>query len=113
MDPRNALRGSCSYRVRVWRGARETVRKMLRYALPLGYRRLRPVRRPKLDAWVGTLDQILEDDKARGKKQRHTLPTGSSSGCATSISATVVIHQEVYLLTVLLDRGDPNSRNRE
>jgi hypothetical protein len=52
--------------------ARETVRKMLPYALRLGYRRLRPVRRPKLDAWVGTLDQILEDDKARGKKQRHT-----------------------------------------
>jgi transposase len=30
------------------------------------------VRRPKLDAWVGTIDQILEDDKAEGKKQRHT-----------------------------------------
>ena len=29
-------------------------------------------RRPKLDAWVGAIDQILEDDKALGKKQRHT-----------------------------------------
>jgi len=52
--------------------ARETVRKMLRYAVPPGYRRQQPARRPKLDAWVGTIDQILEDDKARGKKQRHT-----------------------------------------
>ena len=52
--------------------ARETVRKMLRYAVPPGYRRRQPARRPKLDAWVGAIDQILEEDKARGKKQRHT-----------------------------------------
>ena len=52
--------------------ARETVRKMLRYAVPPGYRRQRPARRPKLDAWIGVVDQILEEDKARGKKQRHT-----------------------------------------
>ena len=52
--------------------ARETVRKMLRYAVPPGYRRQQVVRRPKLDAWVGTIDQILEDDKAQGRKQRHT-----------------------------------------
>src|SRR5436309_2230816 len=36
------------------------------------YRRQQPARRPKLDAWVGAIDQILEDDKARWKKQRHT-----------------------------------------
>ena len=52
--------------------ARETVRKMLRYAVPPGYRRQQPVHRPKLGAWIGTIDQILEDDKAEGKKQRHT-----------------------------------------
>jgi len=52
--------------------ARETVRKMLRYAVPPGYRRQQPARRPKLDAWVATIDQILEEDKKRGKKQRHT-----------------------------------------
>src|SRR6266849_10561866 len=52
--------------------ARETVRKMLRYAVPPGYRRQQPVRRPQLDAWVGAIDRILEEDKARGKKQRHT-----------------------------------------
>jgi transposase len=52
--------------------ARETVRKMLRYAVPPGYRRQQPVRRPKLGAWIGIIDQILEQDKVEGKKQRHT-----------------------------------------
>jgi transposase len=52
--------------------ARETVRKMLRYSVPPGYRRQQPVRRPKLGAWTGAIDQILEGDKAEGRKQRHT-----------------------------------------
>jgi transposase len=37
-----------------------------------GYRRQQPARRPKLDAWVSAIDQILERDKAESKKQRHT-----------------------------------------
>jgi transposase len=45
---------------------------MLRYAVPPGYRREQPARRPKLDAWVATIDQILKEDKTEGKKQRHT-----------------------------------------
>ena len=52
--------------------ARETVRKMLRYRRPPGYRRAQPVRRPKLDAFTGVIDQILREDQARPKKQRHT-----------------------------------------
>ena len=52
--------------------ARETVRKMLRYAVPPGYQRQQPVRRPKLEAWVGSIDQILEQDKEQPRKQRHT-----------------------------------------
>jgi len=52
--------------------ARETVRKMLRYSVPPGYRRQQPARRPKLDAWVGVIDQILEHDKAESRKQRHS-----------------------------------------
>ena len=39
--------------------ARKTVRKMLRYATPPGYRRTKPVRRPKLDPYTGIIDQIL------------------------------------------------------
>ena len=52
--------------------ARETVRKMLRYETPPGYRREKPVRRPKLDGFTGVIDQILDDDEAQPKKQRHT-----------------------------------------
>ena len=52
--------------------ARETVRKMLRYRLPPGYRRATPIRCPKLDAFTGVIDQILTDDQQRPKKQRHT-----------------------------------------
>jgi transposase len=52
--------------------ARETVRKMLRYSAPPGYRREQAVKRPKLGPWLGTIDAILEDDKNRPVKQRHT-----------------------------------------
>jgi transposase len=52
--------------------SRETVRKMLEYAVPPGYRRQQPVRRPKLGPWVGVIDAILDDDRQRPPKQRHT-----------------------------------------
>ena len=52
--------------------ARETVRKMLRYRLPPGYRRQKPIRCPKLEAFTGVIDQILRDDQHRPKQQRHT-----------------------------------------
>ena len=52
--------------------ARETVRKMLRYSVPPGYRREQPVKRPKLGPWIGVIDTILEEDKNNPAKQRHT-----------------------------------------
>jgi transposase len=52
--------------------ARKTIRKMLAYAAPPGYRRKKPVARPKLGPWLGIVDQILEDDESQPKKQRHT-----------------------------------------
>ncbi len=52
--------------------ARKTVRKMLEYSLPPGYRRQKPIRRPKLGPWLGVIDAILEQDKERPRKQRHT-----------------------------------------
>ena len=48
------------------------VRKMLRYSVPPGYRRERPIKRPKLGPWLGVIDAILEEDKQRPVKQRHT-----------------------------------------
>ena len=52
--------------------ARETVRKMVGYSIPPGYRRREPPQRPKLGPWVGVIDAILEDDKSKPTKQRHT-----------------------------------------
>src|SRR5229473_6761720 len=49
-----------------------TVAKMLAFSVPPGYRRSRPPARPKLDPFVGLIDRILEDDKTRPAKQRHT-----------------------------------------
>jgi transposase len=49
-----------------------TVAKMLAFSVPPGYRRSRPAARPKLDPFVGIIDQILEDDKGRPAKQQHT-----------------------------------------
>jgi len=45
---------------------------MLVFSVPPGYRRSRPPARPKLDPFVGIIDQILEDDKGRPSKQRHS-----------------------------------------
>ena len=41
---------------------RRTVKKMLSYSAPPGYRRTKPVRRPKLDGFTGIADAILEAD---------------------------------------------------
>ncbi len=51
---------------------RDTIRKMLRYSVPPGYRRERPSRRPKLEPYTGVIDRILDEDLALPKKQRHT-----------------------------------------
>ena len=52
--------------------ARETVRKMLRYRRPPGYRRGQPARRPKLDAFTGSSIRSSARINPRPKKQRHT-----------------------------------------
>ena len=53
---------------------RRTVKKMLGYSAPPGYRRSKPVRRPKLEGFTGIIDAILEADRAPDvpRKQRHT-----------------------------------------
>src|SRR5271165_1961807 len=53
-----------------------TVAKMLSFSVPPGYRRSRPPARPKLDPFVGIIDRILEEDKGRPAKQRHTRRSG-------------------------------------
>ncbi len=51
---------------------RRTVAKMLSHSVPPGYRRSRPVSRPKLDPFTGIIDGILEADQQVHRKQRHT-----------------------------------------
>ena len=51
---------------------RKTVSKILKHAVPPGYRRNGPPARPKLDPFIPLINQILEEDKSRLKKQRHT-----------------------------------------
>ena len=51
---------------------RDTIRKMLSYSVPPGYRRQSPPKRPKLEPFTGVIDRILEDDLGRPRKQRHT-----------------------------------------
>ena len=49
-----------------------TVAKMMVFSIPPGYRRSRTPARPKLDPFTGIIDRILEEDKRRAAKQRHT-----------------------------------------
>ena len=51
---------------------RDTVRKMLAYSVPPGYRRQTRPRRPKLEPFTDVIDRILEDDHKVPRKQRHT-----------------------------------------
>ena len=51
---------------------RDTVRKMLAYSAPPGYRRKGPPHRPKLEPFTGVIDRILDDDHRVPRKQRHT-----------------------------------------
>ena len=76
--------------------ARETVRKMLRYRLPPGYRRAQPIRRPKLDAFTGIIDQILREDQHRPKKQV-SFPSPSPSRQPTGGPPWVLIGGVVAL----------------
>ena len=51
---------------------RTTVRKMLTFSVPPGYRRTKPPSRPKLEAFTAIIDAILAADRASPPKQRHT-----------------------------------------
>ena len=50
----------------------KTVAKMLRHAVPPGYRRSKPPARPKLDGFTVIVDQIVTADRSAPSKQRHT-----------------------------------------
>lgn len=52
--------------------SRDSVRKILAFSVPPGYRRNAPVKWPKLDGFTDIIDGWLEDDRGVHRKQRHT-----------------------------------------
>lgn len=52
--------------------SRDSVRKILAFSVPPGYRRTAPVKRPKLDGFTEIIDGWLEGDRGVHRKQRHT-----------------------------------------
>jgi hypothetical protein len=65
--------------------SRDSVRKMLAFSVPPGYRRTAPVKRPKLDGFTGIIDGWLEG--IAGPASSGTRPSGCSSGFATSTAS--------------------------
>jgi transposase len=86
-----------------------TLKKILAYEEPPGYRRKQPRRKPKLEAFLPVVHQILEDDRSAPKKQRHTAKRilerlrdehGFSGGYTIvkdAVRAWKQGHQEVFL----------------
>ena len=52
--------------------SRASVKKMMMFSVPPGYQRTADIKRPKLDGFTGFIDQWLQDDLNRPRKQRHT-----------------------------------------
>ena len=52
--------------------SRDSVRKMLSFSVPPGYRRQVAIKRPKLDGFTEIIDAWLAEDQGRNRKQRHT-----------------------------------------
>jgi len=52
--------------------SRDSVRKILVFSVPPGYRRTAPIKRPKLDGFLEIIEQWLEEDRGVHRKQRHT-----------------------------------------
>ena len=50
----------------------ETLKKILEHSEPPGYRLKEPRPRPKIGPYLGWIAQVIEEDKALPKKQRHT-----------------------------------------
>ena len=86
----------------------ETLKKILQYPEPPGYRSQKPRPKPKLGCYLERIAQIIEDDKAVSKKQRHTSKRiyerlkaeGYQGGC-TQVKEAVReikrVNQEVFM----------------
>jgi len=86
----------------------ETLKKILQYPEPPGYRSKKPRQKPKLGCYLERIAQIIEDDKAVSKKQRHTskriyerLKAEGYQGGSTQVKEAVReikrVNQEVFM----------------
>lgn len=87
----------------------QTLKKILTHDEPPGYRRSRPRAKPKIDAFLPIIHQILVDDRQAPKKQRHTAWriferlrdehqfTGKYTIVKDAVRAWKQSHQEVFL----------------
>src|SRR5512134_2548136 len=50
----------------------QTLKKILEHSQPPGYRQARTRTRQKLGPYMGRIEQILKEDEALPRKQRHT-----------------------------------------
>jgi transposase len=86
----------------------ETLKKILQYPEPPGYRSKKPRHKPKLGPYLERIVQIIEDDKAVSKKQRHTskriyerLKAEGYQGGSTQVKEAVReikrVNQEVFM----------------
>ena len=86
----------------------ETLKKILQYPEPPGYRSKKPRPKPKLGCYLERIAQIIEDDRAVSKKQRHTskriyerLKAEGYQGGSTQVKEAVReikrVNQEVFM----------------
>lgn len=52
--------------------SRDSVKKIMSFSVPPGYRRTAEIKRPKLGGFTEIIDQWLKEDLSRNRKQRHT-----------------------------------------
>jgi len=52
--------------------SRARLKKITEFSIPPGYRRTAGIKRPKPDAFIGFIDQWLQEYLSRNRKQRHT-----------------------------------------
>jgi hypothetical protein len=71
--------------------SRGTVDKMLAFSVPPGYRREKPITRPKLDRFTEIIDAWLEADKVIHRKQR---PHGEAD--MGTASGRAWLHRRLY-----------------
>jgi len=86
----------------------ETLKKILRYSEPPGYRLKEPRPKPKIGPYLERIAQIIEEDKSLPKKQRHTAKRiyeriremgygGKYTQVKTAVRELVRIKQEVFM----------------